>query len=934
MDPARWKTIEDVFNQAVEMPEASRAEFLNRVCDGDSGIRSEVESLIARADRDGQRLHSLVNDAVVQALASGTSLVGQTIRHYSVTALIGSGGMGEVYRAHDTKLKRDVAIKVLPAHLAADPERISRFKRESELLATLNHPNIAAIYGVEEAGITRCLILELVDGETLQERLQRGPIRVQETLELARQIAEALEAAHQKGIVHRDLKPANIKVTSGGKAKVLDFGLARIFEPKLAAKELSDSPTISQQGLLIGTLPYMSPEQARGESADRAADIWAFGAVLFEMLSRKQAFSGQTRTDILASVVKTDPDWNALPDDTPSTIRTLLRRCLEKNGNRRIHDIADARLEIEDALTSPSLSPTAPVRHTSRTHQLAWIIAGALALASMVLMLSYRFWRSPEPRVIRLEIALPPETRTTGRAVEPNPAVSPDGRYLAFTAIPRGSTSLTVFVRALDSLTAEPVPGTEDIIGSPFWSPDDRFIGFITGGAKLKKVALSGGSPQSLCDASGGGVSGTWSKNNVILFEKNHGLFQVDANGGDPSVVLSPSPREGWYASPSFLPDGEHFLFSATDSETGGPEVRIGSLSQRRSTRLLAQAGRSAYANGQLLFVRDGALMTQPFDAVKLKLTGEMFALTQSVFDMTTNSHLAPFSVSENGTLIYRSDKMSHMMVWFDRSGNRVAAETLEGYHEGNSLSPDETRLAYARRDSSGISNIYVRDLQRGTDTALTSTSGENLDPVWSPDGDKIAFASVRSGKWELYQKSKDGTGIDEPLHVQAASPNQWSRAGILFATDTIPIHTSFLSSTDGKQYPLLTGNERHARFSPDNKFIVYTHFEPDRADVFVQPFPQTGERWPISVNGGFYPTWRPDGKEIFFMSSGSIMAAAVTLEPKFKADIPRKLFTMTGGVGRFPVTKDGRFLFILPKEENLRPTLTVVLNWTAGLKK
>ncbi|MDA2914415.1 protein kinase, partial [Acidobacteriia bacterium AH_259_A11_L15] len=573
--------------------------------------------------------------------------------------------MGEVYRARDERLNRDVALKLLPEAFAQDRDRLARFQREAQVLASLNHPHIAAIHGLEESGGLHCLVLELVEGETLAERVQKGPLPVDEALKLCRQMADAVDAAHERGIIHRDLKPANVKVTPEGTVKVLDFGLAKAFEGERAMVDISKSPTLSQAatqaGVLLGTAAYMSPEQAKGKPVDKRADVWAFGCVLYELLTGKPVFAGETVTDIIAGVVRVEPDWKTLPADTPASIRKLLRRCLEKDVRRRLQAIGEARIVLEDTLAGTAEEAAAPVAALEAPkpawrRALPWAAAAVLAVGLGLVGFSYYRATLQEARVVRSFIPAPPDTMFDLEAANPGPvAISPDGTKLAFTARdPNGE--ILLYVRALDSLTALPLPGTQDA-AYPFWSPDGRMLGYIdTREGKLKKIAASGGPPLALCDASNG-KGGAWNREGVIVFTPEAGtpLYRVAAAGGEPQALtkLNQQRGENSHRFPQFLPDGRHFLFFARAGR-GENAILVGSLDGMEPKLILRTDFHARYASGHLLFLRQNTLMAQPFDPDKLEFTGDAFPIAEDV-EALGGAWRGVYDVSENGVLVYRT---------------------------------------------------------------------------------------------------------------------------------------------------------------------------------------------------------------------------------------------------------------------------------------
>jgi serine/threonine protein kinase len=883
---------------------------------------------------------------------------GTRLGAYEVTAQIGEGGMGQVYRARDTKLNRDVALKVLPDSFANDVDRLARFTREAQTLASLNHPNIAGIYGIEESGDVRALVMELVEGDDLSQRISRGAIPLDEALPIAKQIADALEAALEQGIIHRDLKPANVKVRPDGTVKVLDFGLAKAIEPPASSLSLANSPTITtsamtQAGVVLGTAAYMSPEQARGKTVDKRTDVWAFGAVLFEMLTSRRAFPGEDITDTIVSVVSKEPDWRALPGATPSGVRRLLTRCLKKDAKDRLREIGDAWRSLED---EPLLAT--PMKPAS---QLPWVVT--VALAAIAAGVSFVHFREAafEPQMLQYTLAAPEKMSVS------NFAISPDGRALAFTTTNEKGSQL--WLRSLNSLQAQALNGTEGA-NYPFWSPDSRFIGFFAEG-KLRKVAATGGPAQTLCDAPSG-RGGTWNDEGEIVFAPTNrgGLFRVGAAGG--LAVPITSPETGTYRYPVFLPDGRRFLYTRLGAKENG--VYLGSLdpsfashSPRRAlldqsnARYVAPSARGGPAT--LLFLREGTLLAQPVDAQSLETKGDVVPVAGLVapgYDTGYNL----FSVSSNGVLVYETGDRALSLTqhtWFDRSGKAMATVGRPVQTEGFSLSPDARRAVIGRSGAGPTqADLWMYDLDRGSESRFTFDASDNRSPVWSPDGVRIAFSSNRDGGVQnLYLKDSNGTGQDEPLFQSGTDKfaSDWSRDGkfIVFSNRDPKTGSDLwvLPMTPGlpgdrMPMPLVTSefNDSMGQVSPNSRWLAYVSDETGQAEVYVRPFspnnPTKLGKLPISTGGGSQPRWRADGKELFYTAPDRKMMVTevkMTLET-FDRSAPQVLFEMrfgfpnVAGFNYSPSADGQRLLMAAEPDGNVNASLTVVVNWQPGSKK
>jgi eukaryotic-like serine/threonine-protein kinase len=883
------------------------------------------------------------------ALISGT-----TLGFYEVVELVGAGGMGEVYRARDTRLKREVALKVLPASVTSEPDRLLRFAREAEMLAALNHPNIASIYGVEESAGVRALVMELVDGETLADQIARGPIPIAEALPIARQIALALESAHEQGIIHRDLKPANIKLRDDGTVKVLDFGLAKLADPVAAASgsgSQSMSPTITSPalmtnaGMLLGTAAYMSPEQAKGRPADKRSDLWAFGCVLFEMLTGKRAFEGDGVTETLASILRGEPDWPRLPARTPAAVRRLLRRSLTKERRERLDSAADARLDIQEALTAPDATAAANVG-TARARLIPWAVAAVTTAAALVLLamsLSSRgdVSASDQP-AMEFEIA-PPEGTTFGRirTAFRSAAISPDGRQLAMIAGPRDGRQM-LWIRPLSSNSPRMIAGTENAV-HPFWSPDGRWIGFLASG-KIKRVDVNGGQPQVLAD--GNRPGGSFNEAGLMLFARNgEPILSVPPAGASPSALfaLDAARKETGQTDPVFLPDGTHLIYFSPASEMG---VAYASLDGSVRKFLFAQQNSPAdYApdpsgdGGWLLYHARGALMARRFNPATGDVSGEPVRLVDQAASGPT------FSVSRNGVLTFRHQiPPRRELVWFTRNGTQqgVLGEGSPAVPQRSLIGPDGATVAVTRLVD-GDTDIYLETVAGEPATRFTFEPDADASPVWSPDGQRIYYGSFRDKKQMVIERPASGLGAERVVlqnegggAIQPVSISRDGRWLLVRAGGAGRAAMSFVSVADGKAVPLNeTASVSSASMSPDGRWVAYDLRLGSTIDVFVRGVPRevnssaVDAKRQISAGGASQPVWSRDGNEIFYVSAdGMLVSVPVeTAGGVFRTGTPRPLFK-TAEEASYDVTADGqRFLVNRTVSEN-DPPVSVIVNW------
>ena len=840
---------------------------------------------------------------------------GTTLGSYSVTAKIGEGGMGEVYRARDTKLDRDVALKVLPEAFTSDPDRLARFEREAKLLASLNHPNIGSIYGLEDADGQKALVLELIEGPTLADRIKEGPIPVDEALPIAKQIAEALEAAHEQGVIHRDLKPANVKVKADGTVKVLDFGLAKAFEPEAGSVSASMSPTISltaaatQMGMVIGTAAYMSPEQARGKPVDRRADIWAFGVVLYEMLAGARPFQGEDVSLTLASVMKSDVDVRRLPPDLPETLRTVLHRCLEKDPLQRIRDMGDVRLAMEGAFDAPSQPGTVNATPLGLLSSQALFLAfGALVVGALIAGVVVWTVARPDPsRVARLSITIDPLYISL---TLPDIAISPDGSQVVYKGGTPPSRSSPFWIRPMDQLSAKLVQGTGGL--NPFISEDGAWLGFYDAGG-LKKVSLLGGPAIPICPIPGGAVvrGASWGSDDMIVFGTMAagGLWRVYVDGGDPEALTYPDPSspDENHLWPEILPGGGAVLFTVLSGSVSSAQIAVLNLGSGEHRVLIPGGSYPRYSpTGHIVYGMDGSLYAVAFDLDRLEVTGAPVELVDEV--VTKTSGAAGFSLAQDGTLVYipgrETDSAPGRIVWLDSDGQQMPVPGLEsGRYQSVRMSPDGSRLALViRTGSAEAADVWIYDLESARVSRLTNDPGASTsNPVWMPGGDRVVFGSNRDGPWGLFQMNADGTGEPQRLMTDDEAlrllPRAWSPDGdrLLF-TGVYPgtdgdIGLLSLAEEPTIERPLQeASDERHLALSPDGRWLAYSSDRSGQFEVYVERFPEFTSRQIVSTDGGIMPRWSPDGRELYFSDPdrGQLLAVPVSAERRFTVGTPR----------------------------------------------
>jgi Tol biopolymer transport system component len=906
-------------------------------------------------------------------------LIGKTIGHYDVTAEIGRGGMGEVYRARDTKLGRDVAIKTLPPEFARDSERLARFDREAKLLASLNHPDIAAIYGLEESGGMPFLVLELVEGETLAERLTRGAIPVEEAVKLALQIVEALEAAHEKGVIHRDLKTANIKITPEGKVKVLDFGLAKAFAEDQPTVNLSNSPTLSvagtTPGIILGTAAYMSPEQAKGRKVDKRTDIWAFGCVLYEMLTGRPAWAGETVTDIIASAIARDPDWSLLPANIHPRLGELLRRCLEKDPKKRWHDAGDVHVELENILGDPTgmrVRSTAAIPPQSKLRRvLPWAMA-AFAVAAIA---AFAAWTlkpapSPEPRIVtRFDYELPAGRafRNTGRPIV---ALSPDGRQFVY------NTGVGLYLRSMDALEARLITGTAEALNNPFFAPDGQWVGYFFQD-QLKKIATSGGAPVILCKAAFP-FGANWEPDGTILFGQPDGIWRVSANGGTPELIVRTKAGEQ-ADGPSLLPGGKWILFSLSRGAQVNRWDTAEIVAQSVATgerKVLWRGGSDAryVPTGHLVYAFGNVLFAVPFDPDRLEVTGGPTPVIEDIQRATvpnTNTAAANYGVSGGGTLIYVRNFLSSstkgVPAFVDRSGGIERLKLPPNEYRSPRLSPDGRQIAVEIVGADQRSAVWVYDLSGGTQIRRLTQEGNNILPIWTPDSRRITFASDRDGSWGIYWQPADGSGMAERLTTAEKGaqqvPDSWSPDGRVLAfvnqgvagnTNTNALWTLSLERRASELfYDVPNEAQASMAFSPDGKWVAYASREQAGGElgIFVERFPRVpGVRYQITATNESHPLWSRDGKELFYRVSTNAGRAAAISRVEVRTEgaftftneqtLPFQGFLTFLGYSNYDISPDGRRFLVLVRADQTnaaqpaRPQIHIVENWFEELKR
>jgi eukaryotic-like serine/threonine-protein kinase len=980
MERKRWQQVEQLYHAALERAPEERAVFLSAACAGDSGLRREVEELL-RYDGAAESFieeHALALEArQLEAADLSTTkaqlLTGQQLGAYRVLAPLGKGGMGEVYRAIDLRLDRQVAIKVLPAGFAQDGERLKRFEQEARATSALNHPNILTVHDIGQYNGAPYIVAELLEGEELRAPLKQGALPLRQALDYAQQCAAGLAAAHEKGVVHRDLKPENLFVTKDGRVKILDFGLAKLKPRPLSggvdseAQTLKPSERLTASGAVLGTVAYMSPEQVRGEAVDHRSDLFSFGLILFEMLRGERAFKRETLAETMTAILKDDPpELSETNAKISPQLEKLVRRCLEKKPERRFQTASDLGFALEALSRSSSaganrteavqaLDSSATAKRGGWRDRIGWIAAGVFALIA-ALALGVAYVRRPMLEVAPMRLYItPPENAKSFDW----PTISPDGRTLAFVAEVDGKTQL--WVRALGATTARPLVEVPTGLPFPFWSPDSQFLAYFNEG-KLKKMALAGETPETLCETPIPGKA-TWNREGVILFgAAAAGIRRVSANGGTVSsvTIVDTARGEGGHHAPTFLPDGHHFLYYIYNPDPAKTGVYLSSLEGGTSKQLLivnaspvgVALNPADQSQGYLTFERQGALLAQSFDFSSNQLTGNPVRIVEHV----SGARPSRYSLASNGVLILQEGKKAdEQLTWFDRRGKQLGTVGPAGSYYKPRLSPDGQRLTVGRPNPRSGDDIHLFDLAGGAGTPFTFDPSHDEFPIWSPDGRRIVWVSWREGTANMFQKAASGAGQEELLLRTAYRKRvfDWSADGRFILYHELNPQTSFdlwVLPMEGERTPWPWLNtpaaEGTATFSPDGKWIAYQADESGRNEIYLQAFvpgaPAAGGKRQLSTGGGTAPYWQRGGRELYYLSAeGKLMAVEITPGAELKAGTPQELFAPSGyrvdGVAQrgYTVTGDGqRFLFVTSAEDASVPPFTVVLNWMAEAKK
>ena len=971
MTPEQWQCARPILESALELDPARRAAFLKESC-ADTALRHEIESLIAAHDRAGSKvLDAAIVPSFLRGAPSGhpTLKKGTRLGDFEIVSLLGAGGMGQVYRARDTKLGRDVAIKVLPDEFTSDPERLARFEREARLLAALNHPHIGAIYGIEATDRGSALVLELVEGETLAERLRHGPMPLAEALVIADQIAEGLEYAHERGIVHRDLKPGNVKITPDGIAKVLDFGLGKLVIYETATVDEGELSTLTaaptRGGVIIGTAAYMSPEQARGKPVDKRADIWAFGCVLYEMLAGIRPFPGRTATEMIAAILEREPEWGKLPVTTPEPARRLLARCLEKDPKRRLRDIGDARLDLEEARANPSqsdLRKTAVITRRTAIAALAGAVAGTLATG----IFSISRWRGAIPRTLtRFSFAIP-EPDYLWATWASQLSIAPDGRRIAFMARP-SFVPPHLYLRSFSDLECKLIKDVA--VGLTFFSPDGLWLGYFSPAPPaIRKMPLRGGAPVTVWPrrAATGNAGASWGDDETIYFvsEIPGGMMSVPAAGGQPKEILKIDTGQGerMLKYPCALPGAKAVLYTVATAESESfDDAHIAAYSPRTGQKkVLVEGGtHPRYSrSGHLVYARNGKLLAVRFDPDRLQITGQPVTVLEGVL-MSRNTGAANFDISARGDLVYAAGNCeggARTLYWVDRGGHAEKLPLPARSYLHPRISPDSRKLAIEIEGSNH--DCYIYDFTSGVLSNITA-DGFSHWPLWSPDGKTIGYRSGPMGHMRLWQVPADRSHAPAQLPADGFTQNAESyspdgRALAYTSTDPDSPSKIVVVPLQGDSKPQSLDDSKYAegspKFSPDGRWLAYCSNESGNPQVYVQVFPGPGPKTQVSNDGGTDPVWRRSGGELFYRNGDSMMAVPVSTASGFTAGRPQELWKgrysqgMSSSCGppglsssNYDVTADGkRFLMIKDDDQDSATSreIIVVLDWTDELNR